>query len=163
MKPISDRTLAELVAARLRAAGLFELFIRELARGEWYASARGFRRDGRMYRAEARDDDLTRVFLALLAQVDAVAGTPAESAPERPYLERVALELADRRAGVTLLSFTDATYERGFACDAIARCAEVLAALVAAGELRQEGAVYRLASGAVQTSALGSEVSDAEV
>jgi hypothetical protein len=192
VKPTSDRSLAEMLAARLRAAGLFELFIRELAPGEWYASARGFTPDGRRFDASARDTDVQRVLLALLSEIERARAAPRSSPqpepprartveptqpepPRRPRTERVALELAARLDGFTLQTFvaalgygfTESTEGSGFIGERVAevraRLSAVLGELVASGELRHDGHVYRRASGAVQTSALGSEASDAAV
>jgi hypothetical protein len=170
VRQISDRTLSEILRARLRTAGVFELFVRELAPSEWHASARGFADDGRMFVATACDKDVGRALLALLrsideeraaAPVDLPAPAPrrevarriaAVRSPSRPHLERVALELAARLDGFTLQTFASSM---GFAGDVaayisrpetrgyLARLAATLGALVTAGELHQEGAVYR--------------------
>jgi hypothetical protein len=185
---LSDRTLADVLAARLRAAGLFELFIRELAPREWYASARGFLVDGRMFKATARDTVPGRLLVALLAEADLARAVPmsapmptpararaakaeAPARPRRPRFERVAVELAERLDGFTLHTFAGAlgyTFQetelnglmRAGADVARERLAGVLTELVARGELRQEGPVYRRAPVAATSI---TEVSDVAV
>jgi hypothetical protein len=71
MRPISDRTLAELLARRLRSVGAFQLFLRKLgAKDVVYLSAQAFRSDGVLVEARATAMELPDALVALLANLD---------------------------------------------------------------------------------------------
>jgi hypothetical protein len=71
MAPLSDRTLAEQLARRLRAAGVYQMLVRSLGAGEVFISALGFDPAGRTRRVSGTASTLADALLQLLAELAA--------------------------------------------------------------------------------------------
>jgi hypothetical protein len=71
MKPISDRTLAELLFKRLRGARAFQLFARKLGPSDVvYISALAWGSDDNIVEAKASADDPASALVQLLLNLD---------------------------------------------------------------------------------------------
>lgn len=69
--PISDRSLAEQLARRLRSVGAFQIFLRKLGPNDVvYASSLAFDAAGDVIEARASAIDLEDALVALLANLD---------------------------------------------------------------------------------------------
>lgn len=76
---ISDRTLAELIAKRLRGARAFQLFARKLGPNDVvFTSAMAFGADDNIVRATATAEDLEDALVQLFSNLDQA------TAPEEP-------------------------------------------------------------------------------
>lgn len=132
---LSDRSLAELVAGRLRERGVFSLFVRALGPHQGvFISATGFDQAGALQRVYGEQASLEAALVSLLAELDkpqrvrqppprppvAPARSMARAAyvvPERPpaepeeddsKLRRRAMELVARQGAVTVTSLLQA-------------------------------------------------------
>lgn len=71
MKQLSDRTLAEQLARRLRAVGAYQLFLRKLGPGDVvYVSAQAFDAAGDVVEGRATAIELEDALVQLLANLD---------------------------------------------------------------------------------------------
>lgn len=105
MAPISDRTLAERLAGRLRAAGVFALFIRKLGPDQpLFLAATGFDAHGAQRRVTGTAATLEAALLQLLAELDRDDRRPAPTAEplqrkRRSNVRRPSVDELERNSG----------------------------------------------------------------
>jgi hypothetical protein len=106
----SDQTIAEALAARFRAARMFELFALQTAHDEVYMSARFFDGEGHARKVTATAPDVARSLLGLLAEIDrvlALSAHPIEVVRETdaaPRPKRPAPCLSDGKAAALAIA-----------------------------------------------------------